>query len=249
LRLGGQLTQIMFTKIIKNEWRNLFAEKSFFILAIVSATWLILVLVLPTLMNVAISAIYPIPPRTEVISAVSGVNIDMRRDGEKLLSEFYQDHPEMIPKDGKTDTKDFGLAFVYIQGEQKKRVAEVENRFNEQLAKQQNLVKTFKFLSPSIITNEALNDIAGTGLERYTNFRSQAKEFDKTWDGYFVPKIFRNENLTVADFEQIPKFKFIEETFVIILNRVIYGILFLLVISAILMYLAFGKLKNYRLEK
>ncbi len=216
---------------------------------VASASWLCLVLILPTLLNVAISAIYPVPPRSEVVSAIRNVKIDMRRDGEKLLSEFYQDHPEMIPKDGKTNTKDFGLAFVYIQREQKKKVEEVENRFAEQLAKQQNLVKNLQFFSPSIITNEALNDIAGTGLERYTNFRSQAKEFDKSWDAYFVPKIFRGETLGVADFDQIPRFKYQEESFASILTRVIYGVLFLLIAAAALMFLAFGKLKNYRLEK
>lgn len=216
---------------------------------VASASWLILVLILPTLLNVVISATYPVPPRSEVVSAIRGVNLDMRRDGEKLLTEFYQDHPELIPKDGKTDTKDFGLAFVYVQREMKKRVGEVENRFDEQLRKQQNLVKNLRFLSPSIIAQEAINDIAGTGLERYTEFRRQTKEFDKTWDTYFSTKIFRNEMLTAEEFDQIPRFRFQEESFANVFSRVIFGVLFLLVASAILMYLAFGKLKNYRLER
>jgi ABC-2 type transport system permease protein len=214
-----------------------------------AAAWLILVLILPTLLNVAISAAYPVPPRNEVVSAIRNINLDMRRDGEKLLTEFYQDHPELIPKDGKTDTKDFGLAFVYVQREHKKKVAEVENRFDEQLGNQQNLVQNLRFLSPSIITQEAVNDIAGTGLERYTNFRRQTKEFDKTWDEYFSTKIFRNEMLTTEDFDKIPRFQFQEESFTSLFNRTIYGILFLLIMSVVLMYLAFGKLKNYRLER
>ncbi len=216
---------------------------------IASATWLIPVLILPTLLNVEIAAIYPVPPRNEVVSAIRNVKLDMRRDGEKLLSEFYQDHPEMIPKDGKTDTKDFGLAFVYVQREQKKKVQEIENRFAEQLAKQQNLVKTLRFISPAVITQEAINDIAGTGLERYTNFRNQGKEFDRTWDEYFTQRIFRNEILTADEFDRVPRFKFNEEPLVNTFNRTLYGILFLIIITAALFYLSFGKLKNYRLEK
>lgn len=216
---------------------------------VASASWLILVLILPTLLNVVISATYPVPPRSQVVSAIRGVNLDMRRDGEKLLTEFYQDHPELIPKDGKTDTKDLGLAFVYVQREQKKRVAEVENRFDAQLQNQQNLVKNLRFLSPSIIAQEAINDIAGTGLTRYTEFRRQTKEFDKTWDSYFSAKIFRNEMLTAEEFNQIPRFQFHEESFGNLLSRIGFGVLFLLVAAAVLMYLAFGKLQNYRLEK
>jgi len=214
-----------------------------------SATWLILVLILPSLLNVAISMIYPIPPRSEIISAERAVNLDMRKEGSKLLAEHYQDHPELMPKGEKPDLNDFGLAFVYIQQRKKEKVQEVENRFNKQLGKQQNLVLNLRFLSPSIITQEALNDIAGTGLERYAHFRGQVKNFDKEWTDYFTPKIYRLEKLTVPDFEQIPRFKFQEESFANVFNRVIYGVLFLFVVSAGLMFSAFRKLQNYRLER
>jgi len=212
-----------------------------------SAAWLILVLILPTLLNVYTSAVYPVPPRSEVVAAIRGVNLDMRRDGEKLLTEFYQDHPELIPKDGKTDTKDLGLAFVYVQREQKKRVSEVEIRFDEQLGKQQNLVKNLRFLSPSIIAQEAINDIAGTGLERYTRFRRQTKEFDKIWDAYFSAKIFRNEMLTAEEFEQIPRFSFREEPTRDLLVRVASGIVFLIAISSILVITALKRFKGYEI--
>lgn len=216
---------------------------------IAAASWLILVLVLPSLLNVVISATYPVSPRSEVVSAIRGVNLDMRRDGEKLLNEFYQDHPELIPKDGTTDTKDFGLAFVYIQREQKRRVSEVEARFDEQLRKQQSLVRTLRFLSPSVIAFESVNDISGTGLERYSRFRQQTREFDQVWDEYFTVKIFRNELLTVGDFDQLPRFQFREESQSSLLSRVLVGMLFLLSASTILVFAAFRKLKKYRLEK
>lgn len=214
-----------------------------------SATWLILVLILPSLLNVAISAIYPVPPRSEVISAERAVNLDMRKEGSKLLAEHYQDHPELMPKGEKPDLNDFGLAFVYIQQRKKEKVQEVENRFNEQLGRQQELVRNLRFLSPSIITQEGLNDIAGTGLERYVHFRDQVKEFDKQWTEYFTPKIYRLELLTAADFQQIPRFAFQEESLASLFDRVIYGVLFLLLTSAVLMSLALGKLRNYGFER
>lgn len=218
--------------------------------AVVAASaWLVLVLILPSLLNVAAQAAYPVPSRNEMISAVRSVNLDMRRDGKRLLEEHYQDHPELMPKTGKADTEDFGLAFVYIQREQKKRVDELEDKFAAQLAAQQNLVKTFRFLSPSIIAQEASNDIAGSGLERFQHFRAQVKEFDKTWAGYFVPRIFRQEFLTAADFDTIPRFAYREESISTVFSRVSFGVLFLAAMTAILLFLSFGKLKNYRLEK
>lgn len=218
--------------------------------AVVAATaWLMLVLILPSLLSVAIAAVYPVPPRSELISAMRSVNLDMRRDGSKILAEHYQDHPELMPKSGKTDLNDFGLAFAYIQGEQKKRIGEVEDRFSTQIANQQNLVRNLRFLSPSIIAQEASNDIAGTGLERYQHFRRQVKDFDRKWSEFFVPYIYRMEMLTAADFDKMPEFKYEEEPFGEVLGRVIWGILFLLAISVVFLVAAFWKLENYQLQK
>ncbi len=216
---------------------------------IASAAWLILVLILPALLNVIISAVYPVPSRSETISAIRNVNLDMRRDGKRLLAEHYQDHPELMPKDGEKAFEDFGLAFVYIQREQKQRVEEVEEKFAAQIAGQQNLVKTLQFLSPSIIVQEVVNDIAGTGLNRYAHFRSQVKEFDKAWADFFLPRIYRKESLTPEDFGRIPRFQYKEESTGAIFSRTGFGILFLLIASAGLLFFSFGKLKNYRLEK
>lgn len=214
-----------------------------------SAVWLFLVLILPSLLNVAISAAYPMPSRTEIVSAERGVSLDMRAEGSKLLSEHYQDHPELMPKNEKPDLNDFGLAFVYIQQRKKEKVQEVEARFDEALARQQSLVNKLRFLSPSIITQEALNDIGGTGLIRYQHFRQQVKDFDKAWSDFFTPKIYRLEKLTLADYDKMPKFSFQEESLGSVMSRVGFGILFLFIASAVLLFLAFGKLANYRLEK
>lgn len=214
-----------------------------------SAVWLVLVLVLPSLLNVAISAAYPVPSRSELVSALRDVNLDMRRDGSRLLAEHYQDHPELMPKSGKADVDDFGLAFVYIQREQKKRVDEIEERFSAQLAKQQRLVKGLRFLSPSIIAQEASNDIAGTGLERFQHFRSQVKEFDREWADYFVPRIFRQESLTALDFDTIPRFKYREEASGTVAGRVGQGVLILAFFSVVLIVLANVRLKRFSFDR
>lgn len=141
------------------------------------------------------------------------------------------------------------FAFVYIQREQKKRVDEIEDRFAAQLSNQQNLVKKLRFLSPSVIAQEASNDIAGTGLERFQHFRSQVKAFDQTWADYFLPKIYRKENLAAENFDRIPRFRYEEESIGEVFKRVGSGILFLSAMTLILLFVTFGKLKNYRLER
>ena len=166
-----------------------------------------------------------------------------------MLAEHYQDHPELMPKTGEKAFEDFGLAFVHIQREQKKRVVEVEERFAQQLANQQNLVQKLGLISPSVITQEAFNEIAGTGLNRYRHFRSQVKEFDRKWGDFFLPQIYKMEFLTAEDFNKIPRFQYKEESFSEVFSRVIWGILLLLAISAALFSTAFWKLNYYQLQE
>lgn len=211
-----------------------------------AASWLILVLILPSLLNVAITAAYPVPSRSELVSAVRSVNLDMRRDGTRIIAEHYQDHPELIPKDGKTNAEDFGLAFVIVQREQKERVDAVEARFAEQLRNQQALIGALRFLSPSVVAQEASNDIAGTGLARYQHFREQVKQFDTAWGDYFVPRIFRKEKLSAADFDSIPRFRYEEELLGSVAGRVLAGTAFLFSAAGILSLLGFRRLRQFR---
>ncbi len=215
--------------------------------AVASVTaWLSFVLVIPSVLAIAVSALYPLPPRSEVTSAIRNINLDMRRDGQKLISEYYQDHPELMPADGKIDAADFGLAFVYIQSEHKKKIAEIETRFDEQLRHQQDLVSMTRFLSPAIVTNEALNDLAGTGLSRYALFRHQAKQFDSDWSAYFRSKIFRNEPVTLEDFDRFPRFEFQEPPTIEYLTRAGIGIAGIFVFTLALLIAAIARLKKLR---
>lgn len=215
---------------------------------IASASWLVLVLILPALLNIVIASVYPMPSRAETIAAIRSVSLDMRKDGKRLLSEHYQDHPELMPKEGEKAFEDLGLAFVYIQQEQKKKLAEVEGRFAEQIALQQSLVTSLQYLSPSIIALEASNDIAGTGLARHADFRAQVKDFDRAWSDFFVPRIYRMQDLTAADFDSIPRFAFREESTMEVLGRTAPGIVFVLLLSSVLLIATFVRLKNYKLE-
>lgn len=109
-----------------------------------AACWLLLALIIPSMLNVTVSSLYPVPSRAELITALRGANLDMRRDGSRLLSEFYQDHPELIPEGRGPNVNDLGLAFVTIQQEHKRRTGDVEARFEQQLAKQQQFVNRFR---------------------------------------------------------------------------------------------------------
>ena len=209
---------------------------------ILAAIWIAVVLVAPSI--IVATSRHPVPSRSEMVAAMRDVPLDLRRDGKRILADFYSNHPELRPKDSAAKIDDLGLAFVNIQQEQKRVGDEVEARFDEQLARQQALVNRFRFISPAVVAQEAMNDIAGTGTARYHHFRSLVRNQARVWDDYFVPRMYRQDKLTVADYDAMPRFVFKEEARISIFVRVLTGI-----VGLVLPALAIGLFGIRRLDR
>lgn len=198
---------------------NSFGRSSATNAVVLGGCWIAFVLVLPSLVNAMVTTIYPMPSRVDEINEIRSVNLDIRRDGTRLLNEFYQDHPELAPRNDASD-RAFTLKYLTIQQQLKQRLATVEDRFNAQLERQQRTVDRTTFISPAIAMQESLNQIAGTDTSRYQLFRTQAREYAAAWDATFLPPIYRNLKLTPADYEQIPRFAFHDRSFAMLARSV-----------------------------
>ena len=177
--------------------------------------WITLVVVIPTLVNLAATIAFPAPPRTELINALRASSYDIRRDSNRLLGFFYEDHPDMAPPGFRAGAAAPAFSFakgLLIVGEKMEEGARpVVSRFEKQLVSQQELVSRLRFLTPALVVQEALNDIAGTGVVRYQRFRVQVAGFQAAWKRFFTPRVFRDEHLRAGDYDLIPRFVFTEE--------------------------------------
>jgi ABC-2 type transport system permease protein len=172
------------------------------------AAWVLLVLVAPTLLNVAVEALYPTPSRPELIAAGRKASGDAEKRGGELVQSFYRDHPEFAPPGQQAD---FAAQHLTVQEEVARAMDPVRKQFDKQLAQQQAAVGRWRFVSPAIAAQEALTDLAGTGYWRHRAFREQVTVFKQSVSDFYAPKVHRRENLTAADLERWPRFDFREE--------------------------------------
>lgn len=185
------------------------------------AAWVLLVLVMPTLLNVTVETLYPTPSRPELIAAERKASGTAERRGGELLNSFYRDHPELAPPGQQAD---FAALHLTVQTEVGRAVEPVREKFDAQLARQQTAVGRWRFLSPAIATQEALTDLAGTGYWRYRTFRQQVTEFKQEVADFYTPKIHQRTSFTLADLSQLPSFSFREEPATAWLGRVSAGL-------------------------
>ncbi len=62
---------------------------------ILASSWLLLVVILPSLFNLVATMSYPVPSRVEMIQAMREASDVANKSGSKLLAAYYEDHPEL----------------------------------------------------------------------------------------------------------------------------------------------------------
>ncbi len=205
--------------------------------------WITLVLIVPSLLNVTVSQLYPTPSRTELMTALRENIKDFRRDGDDMLAKYYEDHPELRPAG--EEQEDFGETFLLAQMNLDAQTAPIEKRFETQVANQQALVDRARFVSPAVAAQSALNDLAGNGAPRFSNFKRQGESYAEVWKAFFSSRVFRQTLLTPADYAEIPRFTFVEETSSDLTGRVIVSLLAVLLPGAFLFIFSLVLLRRY----
>jgi ABC-2 type transport system permease protein len=177
-------------------------------------TWVLLVLVVPVMLNLAVSGIHPAPSRADLAAQTRLVTIDGLNRFKDQFSQEYDDRPEaLLPRDdGRLEVASRLRAFYLMEEFVDQQLSEVLARFDRQLALQQALVDRFGFISPAIIANEGMASLAGNGTRRYERFKQQVIGYHEAWRAYFVPRVRDGIAIVEADFARFPRWSWQEES-------------------------------------
>jgi ABC-2 type transport system permease protein len=176
---------------------------------VLAAIWLAFVILVPSLLNMTATTLYPVPSRVEMVQAVREASDEASEQGSALLSRYYEDHPELATGGADQAMNDFNVIRVAVNADVEARVRPMLDRFEQQLAGQRRIVAGLRGMSPAILMQDALNDISGTGTARHQHFLRQVGEYHESWRSYFVPLIFRKAQ--VQSYSSLPPFAYVDE--------------------------------------
>jgi ABC-2 type transport system permease protein len=154
------------------------------------------------------------------------------KKADEILKMYYREHPEYAPKDTTEQNQyswwlgNFAASDVINQS-----VQPVLDDYNEALNKQQSWVNRLRFLSPAILLQDGLNDLAGTSPAHYTDFRNQVIAFADTWRHYFIPRMFKNEKMKSDELASLPKHSYSTANVPSHYNADLMGLLFFLTLA------------------
>lgn len=226
---------------------NAFGKSSATNATIAVAVWLALVIVLPVLLNVVATSLHPLPSRMNFINAMREAENEANREARNLLARYMTDHPELAGGDLQTNLADFPIRFYVQKQELERRALAESSEYDRQLTAQQSIINRYRFLSPAIVMQEALNEVAGTSRARHELFARQVRDFMDIWRARYAPLIFRRATLRSSDYDQLPRFTFQEEQTGDVARRAGVGIAGLTLPALLLAAFAFARLRRYAL--
>lgn len=169
--------------------------------------WLLIVLVLPATINQIGNTLYPTPSRLKMINEIRLIKKENEDKQNEIMSEYLRTHPELAQE---SDDLKLGFWHNYFASEKvmEDKTKPLLAEYDIQLKKQQNLINKFMYVSPAIIMQKALNNIAGTSEQHYNDYKKQVFEFSSTWRNYLVPLLFKNQKITSVIFNELPHFQY-----------------------------------------
>jgi ABC-2 type transport system permease protein len=214
--------------IAVNAWNGTSARNALVLVGL----WLVLVVVVPGLVHVAVDTIHPPPSRMELLHQAR----EAARDAEKELTGLQGRH------DVNTKTRSFAQKVVAVQSELAKRSAPVLKEMRKQMRTRQVLVDRLRFVSPAIVVQLALEDVAGAGAMRHQRFEEQVDVFHGSYQDYFFARTRAGNHLTSAELSKIPEMRYQEESSRTLTWRILLGLLALLLMAGAMIGVAWPRL-------
>ncbi|MEE9362230.1 MAG: DUF3526 domain-containing protein [Cellulophaga sp.] len=140
-----------------------------------------------------------------------------------------RDHPEYAVNDS-TQVRTYWHGYMASQKLIKEELEPLLSSYEDKLKQQQSWISKLQWISPAIITQRALGNMAGTTKQDYDNYRRQVLLFAEDWRNYFMPLLYNNKNFKSNMYAKLPNFTYTAKKE----NYLFYSVLGLLLISIVI---------------
>jgi ABC-2 type transport system permease protein len=168
--------------------------------------WLAWVFAIPAVLNVAVSSLASVPSRVELVTAMREATNAAGGDVGRLVAYYYEEHPELAPP--QTTPERNAVRSIALQEAAERRVEPLVRAFDARVRDQRRLAARLAWLSPAILLQAAMNELAGTSTARYELFATQLDAYHASWRAFFYPRIYAGRTLTADDYARLPRFTY-----------------------------------------
>ncbi len=185
--------------------------------------WLLFVVVIPGLVQVSVDTLYPPVSRIEVLHEAR----EATRDVESQLNAMEGRH-DIDPK-----AQGYAAKVIAVQEKLSEKLDPMMAELKVKQKERQGVLTTLQYISPAIVVQIAMEDIAGSGVKRQDQFQEQLDDFHKEFRTFFVERIKTEKEFSGKDLAEIPAMAFVEEPIGNLIQGWMAALLYLLLGTAL----------------
>ena len=168
--------------------------------------WLIFLVVLPAVVNLAATSLYPAPSRVSLTTELREAASEAEERAAAAREQYFFDHPDMAG--GDVDQEVFFREVAASEADIARSIEPQLAEFQRQAEQQARLVGRLKYLSPALLADHLFAAIAGTDRQYHEAFRRATFEFHSTWREFFVSRLRNDQPMTVNAWQSLPVFDY-----------------------------------------
>ena len=174
--------------------------------ATLAASWLVLVLVLPTLAHVAINQAVPVEQGAEIALAQrETVNGAWDIPRESTMQRFYASHPEWADSPPLGPDFHYKWYFAFHQNGDES-VADQVHAYRAGLERRDGAARAIGWVLPSVGVQALLTRLARTDLTAQLAYQDRVRAFHAQLRRFYYGYLFRDRPFGKADFAAAPRF-------------------------------------------
>ncbi|MFD0964048.1 DUF3526 domain-containing protein [Pseudofulvibacter geojedonensis] len=181
--------------------------------AIVSIScWLLLLVIIPSLLNIVVTTKYPINSASlsEITRRTGLENDDDKEEANAVLKEFFEHNKTYAVTDSLIDTNFMAktyAAFTWLKDAHSKQMVD---KFNNQLSKREQWIHHLDWLNPATNIQKSFTETSKTDWNTLIQFQRSLSPFHNQITHFYYSKLFWNKPLTLENYKQRPTYTWVD---------------------------------------
>jgi ABC-2 type transport system permease protein len=183
-------------------------RSSSFNAVVLLGVWLGLLVLVPSLLNVYVTAARPVPQGLALtMQQREAIHGGWDQPKAETMTRFFVDYPQW--RDTTTIKERFVWRWYYaFQYLGDKSAAPQATAYAQGLRQRYDLVGRLAWLSPAIVLQTSLNALAGSDLPAHLAFQQSATRYHDALRAFYYPFLFGQRPFTHADYSREPQHTF-----------------------------------------
>lgn len=163
--------------------------------------WLLLTLIFPALLNITVNIQAPPPAKGEMVNMIRTRSTNQWGNPKSyIFDKFYPKYPQYNDGDTLNFYKWMYAGYLLMDKDAQK----IDQKFQQQIQKRKRLSQQWLWLTPAVLVQKQLNQIAQTDSYSQVKYLQKARKFHRKLIRFYYPKIFKEHKVTLQDLKKLP---------------------------------------------